>query len=31
MWIDTRLFDENMEPKPALSSWDEWLKKRMGD
>ncbi len=31
MWIDTGLFDENVEPKPALSSWDEWLKKRVGD
>lgn len=27
LWIETGLIDENLQPKPALILWDEWLEK----
>ncbi|MBN2336800.1 hypothetical protein JXL21_14690 [Candidatus Bathyarchaeota archaeon] len=27
LWIETGLIDENLQPKPALKLWDEWLEK----
>ena len=27
LWIETGLIDENLQSKPALILWDEWLEK----